>query len=127
MKRTMQAINAALLDTLAACGDVNRNVMAAGNPYLSKVHAGAHKLAVEVSAASAAADRRLSRDLARRREGDGSGGPAKKEEEPIYGAHYLPRKFKIVIAVPPSTTSTSSPTTSASSPSSRTASSSATT
>ena len=33
MKRTMQAINAALLDTIAACGDVNRNVMAAANPY----------------------------------------------------------------------------------------------
>ncbi len=29
-------------------------------------------------------------------------GPAKKEEEPIYGKHYLPRKFKIVVAVPPS-------------------------
>ena len=28
--------------------------------------------------------------------------PAKKEQEPIYGTHYLPRKFKIVIAVPPS-------------------------
>ncbi|MCK5711974.1 MAG: sulfite reductase, partial [Hyphomicrobiaceae bacterium] len=35
MKRTMQAINASLLDTLAACGDVNRNVMAVANPYLS--------------------------------------------------------------------------------------------
>jgi sulfite reductase (NADPH) hemoprotein beta-component len=35
MKRTMQAINACLLDTLAACGDVN-NVMATANPYLSK-------------------------------------------------------------------------------------------
>ncbi len=49
MKRTMQAINAALLDTLAACGDVNRNVLAASNPYLSKVHAAAHELAVKVS------------------------------------------------------------------------------
>ena len=49
MKRTMQAINAALLDTLAACGDVNRNVMAAANPYLSKAHAAAHELAVKVS------------------------------------------------------------------------------
>src|SRR6185295_19184403 len=39
MKRTMQALNAALLDTLAACGDVNRNVLAASNPYLSKTHA----------------------------------------------------------------------------------------
>jgi sulfite reductase (NADPH) hemoprotein beta-component len=37
LKRTMQAINASLLDTLAACGDVNRNVMC--NPFLSKAHA----------------------------------------------------------------------------------------
>ncbi len=69
MKRTMQAINAALLDTLAACGDVNRNVMAVSNPFVSKSHIAAHKLAVDVSAASAAEDRRLSRDLARRRAG----------------------------------------------------------
>ena len=69
LKRTMQAINAALLDTLAACGDVNRNVMAAANPYLSKAHAAALRARVKDQRASAAADRRLSRDLARRREG----------------------------------------------------------
>jgi sulfite reductase (NADPH) hemoprotein beta-component len=98
----MRAINAALLDTLAACGDVNRNVLATGNPYMSKVHASAHKLAVEVS-------RHLLPQTGAYHEiwldGDqvmDQSGPAKKEEEPIYGAHYLPRKFKIVIAVPPS-------------------------
>ena len=102
MKRTMQAINAALLDTLAACGDVNRNVLATGNPYMSKVHAAAHKLAVEVSQhllPQTGAYHEIWLD------GDqvmDQSGPAKKEEEPIYGAHYLPRKFKIVIAVPPS-------------------------
>jgi sulfite reductase (NADPH) hemoprotein beta-component len=32
MKRTMQATNAACLDTLAACGDLNRNTMSAANP-----------------------------------------------------------------------------------------------
>ena len=38
LKKTMQAINAALIDTLAACGDVNRNIAVAANPYLSQVH-----------------------------------------------------------------------------------------
>ena len=102
MKRTMQAINAALLDTLAACGDVNRNVLAAGNPYLSKVHAAAHKLAVDVSEhllPQTGAYHEIWLDGAQVMD---QSGPAKKEEEPIYGTHYLPRKFKIVIAVPPS-------------------------
>jgi sulfite reductase (NADPH) hemoprotein beta-component len=35
----MQAINAALIDTLAACGDVNRNVLVAANPLESALHA----------------------------------------------------------------------------------------
>ena len=39
LKPTMQAINAALIDTLAACGDVNRNVMVAANPLQSSLHA----------------------------------------------------------------------------------------
>jgi sulfite reductase (NADPH) hemoprotein beta-component len=102
MKRTMQAINAALLDTLAACGDVNRNVLATGNPYLSKVHAAAHKLAVDVSEhllPQTGAYHEIWLDGAQVMD---QSGPAKKEEEPIYGTHYLPRKFKIVIAVPPS-------------------------
>ncbi len=45
MRRTMQAIDAALLDTLAACGDVNRNVLATCNPHLSNAHADAYELA----------------------------------------------------------------------------------
>ena len=102
MRRTMQAINAALLDTIAACGDVNRNVMAASNPYLSKAHAAAHDLAVAIS------ERLLPKTGAYHEiwlDGElmtDTSEPAKKEEEPIYGQHYLPRKFKTVIAVPPS-------------------------
>lgn len=102
MKRTMQAINAAVLDTLAACGDVNRNVLATGNPNLSKVHAAAHQLAVDIS------EHLLPRTgayheiwLDGEQVSDAS-RPAKTDEEPIYGKHYLPRKFKTVIAVPPS-------------------------
>jgi sulfite reductase (NADPH) hemoprotein beta-component len=102
MRRTMQAINAALLDTLAACGDVNRNVMAVANPYLSKTHAAAHELAVKVSEhllpkTGAYHEIWLDGNLV-----VDKSGAAKKEQEPLYGPHYLPRKFKIVIAVPPS-------------------------
>jgi sulfite reductase (NADPH) hemoprotein beta-component len=101
MKRTMQAINASLLDTLAACGDVNRNVMAAANPYLSKTHAAAEDLAIRISEhllPHTGAYHEIWLDGERV---TGDGEPA-KEEEPIYGPHYLPRKFKTVIAVPPS-------------------------
>ena len=102
LKRTMQAINASVLDTLAACGDVNRNVMSAGNPFLSKAHGEAFELA-----------RRLSEHLLPRTGAyheiwldgekieDHSGAAPAGEEEPIYGRTYLPRKFKTVLAVPP--------------------------
>src|ERR687886_2944623 len=49
LKRTMQAINAALLDTLAACGDVNRNVLASTNPHQSRLHEAAYALARTIS------------------------------------------------------------------------------
>lgn len=107
MKRTMQAINAACLDTLAACGDVNRNVLATSSPYFSKVHASAHELAVAISEhllpqTGAYHEIWLDGEAV---DADGKPVPrkaAKEEKEPIYGTHYLPRKFKIVIAVPPS-------------------------
>ncbi|MCB1483428.1 MAG: NADPH-dependent assimilatory sulfite reductase hemoprotein subunit [Hyphomicrobiaceae bacterium] len=101
LKRTMQAINKAALDTLAACGDVNRNVMTASNPYLSKAHKSAYDLGVAISEHLLPKtgayheiwlDGEKVEDVSR---------PAKKDEEPLYGVHYLPRKFKTVIAVPP--------------------------
>ncbi|MEO1794739.1 MAG: sulfite reductase, partial [Pseudomonadota bacterium] len=49
LKTTMQEINASLLDTLAACGDVNRNVMATANPFLSQRHRDAADLATALS------------------------------------------------------------------------------
>ncbi len=102
MKRTMQAINAALLDTLAACGDVNRNVLACGNPFLSKAHAAAHKLAVDVSEHLLPQTGAYHEIWLDGEQVQDKTRPAKPNEEPIYGTHYLPRKFKIVIAVPPS-------------------------
>ena len=101
LKRTMQAINAACLDTLAACGDVNRNVMTAANPYLSKAHRDAFNLGKAIS------DHLLPKTGAYHEiwldgeKVEDKSGDAKTGEEPLYGVHYLPRKFKTVIAVPP--------------------------
>ena len=39
LKTTIKAINQTLLDTLSACGDVNRNVMSSANPFESPIHA----------------------------------------------------------------------------------------
>ncbi|MGH6815752.1 MAG: NADPH-dependent assimilatory sulfite reductase hemoprotein subunit [Hyphomicrobiaceae bacterium] len=102
LKRTMQAIDDSLLDTLAACGDVNRNVMSAANPSLSPAHAEAYDLARRLSehlTPRTGAYREIWLDGEQVRD---AARPAGENEEPIYGRHYLPRKFKTVVAVPPS-------------------------
>jgi sulfite reductase (NADPH) hemoprotein beta-component len=101
LKTTMAAINASLLDTLAACGDVNRNVMSAANPHLSDAHHKAYELARDLSAhlsPRTGAYHEIWLDGEQVEDVSHAAGPG---EEPIYGQHYLPRKFKTVIAVPP--------------------------
>ncbi|MGB0991958.1 MAG: NADPH-dependent assimilatory sulfite reductase hemoprotein subunit, partial [Akkermansiaceae bacterium] len=96
--RTVKEINDALLDTIAACGDVNRNVMCNPNPDLSEAHADAIELANEISS------HLLPRTGAYHEiflDGE-KVLSSEDEEEPIYGKTYLPRKFKITVAVPPS-------------------------
>ncbi len=95
-KPAMQAIRAAGLDTIAACGDVNRNVLASANPHRSPLHAAAGDLARGISEhllpkTNAYAEIWL----------DAPAVDPSTEVEPIYGPLYLPRKFKIGIAVPP--------------------------
>jgi sulfite reductase (NADPH) hemoprotein beta-component len=102
MKRTMQAINAAALDTLAACGDVNRNVLSAANPALSKSHRKAYDLGKAISDTflpKTGAYHEIWLDGEKVKDASRA---AKEDSEPLYGQHYLPRKFKINIAVPPS-------------------------
>ena len=98
LKRTMREINEATLDTIAACGDVNRNVMCNPNPFLSSVHEEVLRMAQELS------DHLTPRTRAYHEIWlDGEKVESSAEEiEPIYGETYLPRKFKITIAVPPS-------------------------
>jgi len=97
LKKTIQEINKSLLDTIAACGDVNRNVMCSANPFESAIHAEAAEDAKRISAhltpqTSAYHEIWLDGELV-------AGG--EKEEEPLYGKTYLPRKFKAAIAIPP--------------------------
>ncbi|MEL1265909.1 assimilatory sulfite reductase (NADPH) hemoprotein subunit [Pseudoxanthomonas putridarboris] len=97
LKSTMQAINAALIDTLAACGDVNRNVLVAANPLESRAHAEVQAWAAKLSEHLLPNTRAYYEIWLDEERVAGSG----EEEEPIYGATYLPRKFKIGFAVPP--------------------------
>jgi sulfite reductase (NADPH) hemoprotein beta-component len=97
LKATMQAINAAAMDTISACGDVNRNVLGASNPLQSQLHAQVHDWAQRLSAHFKPATRAYYEIWLDEDKIAESG----VEHEPIYGDAYLPRKFKIAIAVPP--------------------------
>ncbi|WP_077298650.1 assimilatory sulfite reductase (NADPH) hemoprotein subunit [Virgibacillus pantothenticus] len=100
LKNTIREINHTLMDTLAACGDVNRNVMCNTNSYQSAVHTEVQKWAQEISdhlSPRTGAYHEIWLDKEKVVD-----SRDETEIEPIYGATYLPRKFKIGIAVPPS-------------------------
>jgi len=98
LKRTIKEINDTALDTIAACGDVNRNVMCNPNPYLSDIHAEVLELSKNINSHLTPATRAY-HELWLNGE---KVVTSEETEEPIYGKTYLPRKFKIAIAVPPS-------------------------
>ena len=97
LKQTMKEINDTLLDTLAACGDVNRNVMSPANPFESKLHGQALDIAQKIHdhlTPQTTAYAEIWLDGEKTAIGE-------SEIEPIYGKTYLPRKFKIAVALPP--------------------------
>jgi sulfite reductase (NADPH) hemoprotein beta-component len=100
LRSAIHEVNRALLDTLAACGDVNRNVMCNPNPHVSHLHAATLEIA------KAVANRLLPRTRAYHElwvdDTLVGGGEESENEEPMYGRTYLPRKFKTVFAIPPS-------------------------
>ena len=103
LRAAMQEINKALMTTIAACGDVNRNVMCSSLPELSDYHREAHAVSKRIS------DHLLPSTTAYHEiwlkdENDKNvkvAGDAVVDHEPLYGPTYLPRKFKITIAIPP--------------------------
>lgn len=96
LKTSMQAINQSLLDTIAACGDVNRNVMCTTLPELSTLHEQVFKAANDVSAHLTPATSAYHEIWLDRKK-----VTTTVDQEPIYGKTYLPRKFKIAFAIPP--------------------------
>jgi len=97
LKPLMQGLHAQLLDTIAACGDVNRNVITTVAPWHRAHAAELRQLATDIS------EHLLPRTRAWHEiwldEEKVAGGI--EEDEPILGRTYLPRKFKIGLALPP--------------------------
>ena len=123
LKHTIRAMNSTLMDTLAACGDVNRNVMLSALPANAKIHkqiADVGTMLSERFLPETTAYHEIWLEGPDKKDEDPSWpdifanrkeGPKKKktlvagnalvDAEPIYGPTYLPRKFKINITVPP--------------------------
>lgn len=97
LRPTIQSFNLQHLDSIAACGDVNRNVTCTANPSESPLQQEAYELAGKISEmclpkTKAYYDIWIDDELLVDR---------KAEEDPLYQDRYLPRKLKIGIAVPP--------------------------
>ncbi len=97
LRPLIQGLHAEMLDTIAACGDVNRNVCATADPWRRAGHAAVNQVAADI------ATHLLPRSRAWHEIWIGeervAGGV--EEDEPIYGRTYMPRKFKIGVALPP--------------------------
>jgi sulfite reductase (NADPH) hemoprotein beta-component len=103
LKPAMQAISRALMTTIAACGDVNRNVMCSPLPSQSGYHREVYACSKKISdhllpSTSAYHEIWLTDDDDKKTQ---VAGDAVQDFEPLYGPTYLPRKFKISIAIPP--------------------------
>lgn len=101
LKNTIQAMDQELQDSVATCGDVNRNVMCTQDPSLRAIQRQVYPYAQAISEAFLPQTRAyheiwLNDDHDKKLIAGGG-----KIDEPIYGKHYLPRKFKVAIAIPP--------------------------
>ena len=100
LRETICYINEIALSTLAACGDVNRNIMCCPAKRTGSIHAEMEKLTDELTEALApltpAYHELWLTDPASGEKTLEGGGPI----EPLYGPTYLPRKFKVGIALP---------------------------
>ncbi|ELP34740.1 NADPH-dependent assimilatory sulfite reductase hemoprotein subunit [Rhodopirellula baltica] len=109
LRETIRRINEVELSTLAACGDVNRNIMCCPAKRVGGVHAQLNEFTDELTEALAPqtpAYHELwltdpdtgEKTLAGGGEPEASSAPV--IDEPLYGPTYLPRKFKVGIALP---------------------------
>ena len=97
IKPTIQSFNEAKLDSIATCGDINRNVLCSSHPKQSPIHAEIFAYADEISKLLMPKTKAYYEIwLDEEKIVD-----KKDEEDPLYEDRYLPRKFKIAIAIPP--------------------------
>jgi sulfite reductase (NADPH) hemoprotein beta-component len=97
IKPTISAFNAAKLDSIATCGDINRNVLCSAHPKQSPVHEEIFSYADKISTllmpkTKAYYEIWLDEEKVLDK---------KEEEDPLYQDRYMPRKFKIAICIPP--------------------------
>ncbi len=116
LKATIAAIVRSMGSTLGACGDLNRNVMAPPAPYKNKPeYALAWEYADNVADlltpqtgayyeiwldGEKAISAEENPEVVAARQSHGNGTIIHDSEEPLYGTHYMPRKFKIAVTVP---------------------------
>ncbi len=97
IKPTIEAFNASQLDSIATCGDINRNVLCSSHPNQSPVHDQVFAYADKISRllmpkSKAYYEIWLNQEKL---------VDKKEEDDPLYEDRYLPRKFKIAIVIPP--------------------------
>lgn len=97
VKPTLKAFREAHLTTIATCGDINRNVLCSSHPKQSPVHAEVFQYAHDINKlllpkTHAYYEIWLDEEKIADRQ---------SEEDPLYQDRYMPRKFKIAIAIPP--------------------------
>ena len=94
VKPLLAEINGILLTTIAACGDVARNVMASPAPIADDAHRAVQKIAREIALELRPQTRAYYEIWL-----DGERVTDSSSEEPLYGDSYLPRKFKVGFAL----------------------------
>ena len=94
LRETMKQINAGMMTTLAACGDVCRNVMASAAPFTDEVYTQIRKTTEEI-----AVDLRPATKAYYELWIDGKKQDIPRETEPFYGETYLPRKYKVGVTL----------------------------
>lgn len=108
LKPLIQKVHQALMTSWAACGDVQRNVMASGAPFASPIHQEVQRIADQLSLKLAPQSGAYHEIWLDGQKVDGNaqcpvcvGDTAKNagQEEPFYGGSYLPRKFKVGIGL----------------------------
>jgi len=101
LRAVIKGINDSLLSTLAACGDVNRNILAPPMPAFTKAREDVFEHCKEVALAIAPKTKAYHAIWIDGQQLDLNAEENKNFVDPLYGKTYLPRKFKVAFVIPP--------------------------